>query len=143
MSAFNPLRRAQAALAGVDIDAAKRDVLLTIASTLADYQGLTANSQPGCELLAVPLGDSEALIEFEYSAGRPGRLSGPPEFCYEDEPEEITVIQVLVNGTWIDADLFSTEQIERWHQQISDAAAENRESARDEAAIQRYQDARD
>ena len=33
-----------------------------------------------------------------YWPGRPGKYSGPPEKCYEDEPDEMSIMSVIVNG---------------------------------------------
>ena len=40
----------------------------------------------------------DAVVTFDYYPGRAGRYSGPPETCYEDEPDEIEIVSVIVNG---------------------------------------------
>lgn len=45
------------------------------------------------------IGDGiEASVTFDYYPGSPGRYSGPPERCYEDEPDEFEVTRVVVGG---------------------------------------------
>ena len=43
----------------------------------------------------------EVEVEYEYSPFVAGRLSGPPEDCYPDEPEELTISAVYI---WKDLD---------------------------------------
>jgi hypothetical protein len=51
------------------------------------------------------IGDGiDATVTFDYYPGRPGVYSGPPEKCYEDEPDELEVTRVLVDGAeWLQA----------------------------------------
>ena len=98
-----------------------------LCAQLAELHGDDATPQRGCLIEELPLGDSAAKVEFEYRAGYPSKISGPPENCYEGQDEEISVIQVLVNGTWIDADQFAQPVLDCWVQQISDQAAQNAE----------------
>jgi hypothetical protein len=107
-------------------------IVRDLCAELQTLHGDNATPQTGSELLRLPLGDGEALVEFDYRAGRPGKLYGPPEDCYEDEPEEIDILGALVNGTWVDADCFSQEVLDRWEEQISEQAAENRAESFDE-----------
>jgi hypothetical protein len=102
-------------------------------------RGHLAMPQRGCQFLRVSLGNGEAVIEYEYSPGKPGRISGPPEDCYEDEPEELAVIQVLVNGAWVDADLFAPAVIEQWEQAIRDDVQLQREADEEAGAVRRYE----
>ena len=88
---------------------------------LRRWQGIGLQPAKGCNLLELPLGDSSAWVEFEFHAGRPGCYSGPPEKCYEDEPAEVLICQVLLNGGMVSAEVFSDEQIVRWEQQVLDA----------------------
>ena len=41
------------------------------------------------------------LVEYYYKKGYPGKYTGPPESCYEEEPEEVEVVRVVVKG-WDD-----------------------------------------
>jgi hypothetical protein len=93
---------------------------------LATRYGDDLTPAKGCEIEELILGDSSAWVEFTYRAGRPGRFSGPPEDCYEDEPEEIEICRAYVNGMWVDAlDCFSQRILDQWAEQISERAAEN------------------
>lgn len=55
--------------------------------------------------VATWIGDGiDASVTFDYYPGRPGVYSGPPEKCYEDEPDELEVTRVLVDGAeWLQA----------------------------------------
>jgi hypothetical protein len=117
-----------------------RALAIEFAAELSRWQGFGVDPQRGCDLLPVPFGDAEVLIEYEYSAGRPGRYSGPPEDCYEDEPEDITVLQVLINGQFVDADLFAESVIEQWHDAIRAHMADELESDAEDMAEARARD---
>ena len=44
------------------------------------------------------LGEITVEVEYNYTPGEPGFISGPPENCYPPEPEEIEITNVrLVN----------------------------------------------
>lgn len=87
-------------------------------------RGKGQTPQTGCRIEAMCLGDSEALVEYEYSPGDPGQYSGPPERCYPATDAEVVIIQVFVNGCWVDADLFAESTLEGWTQQLLESCAE-------------------
>jgi hypothetical protein len=92
---------------------------------LARWQGAGLTPQPGCKLAEVSLGDATAWIEYEFTPGRAGRYYGEPEHCYPDEPPEIAILNVLINGVMCDAsDVIPAAVIERWEQQIYEAECE-------------------
>ena len=106
--------------------------LLTEAKKLAIDAALAAGyghtPQDGAHVEMLILGDTEVPVEFEYSAGSPGRTYGPPEDCYESEPEEVNLLGVFINGQWIDVDVIAEDVRDRWVQAVIDKAQENRES---------------
>jgi len=48
------------------------------------------------------LGGEDVLVEYTYKPAIIGKLNGPPESCYEDEPEEIEIQSVR----YMDFELF-------------------------------------
>jgi hypothetical protein len=114
------------------------DILLAEAQTLARevalLKGVGHTPQRGCSFITKPLGESEALVEFEYTPGRPGRYFGPPEDCYPDEPAEVTILQVLINGQWCDpADFIADAILDRWQEEIEQEAGDNAADEREAA----------
>jgi hypothetical protein len=112
---------------------------------LQRWQGIGLTPKPGCNVVELPWGDSSAWIEYRYTPGRPGRLYGPPEDCHEDEPADIELLGVLLNGTMCEPtdvapdfviDEWAEKAIEHHEQKVrddSDAAAESAAEARAEA----------
>ena len=79
-------------------------------------------------------------IEFDYTPGQRGRFSGPPEDCYPDEPEEISVTKVTYGPydftKLIDEDLVGDMLVElardAAQEALDDARAAYYESRREE-----------
>lgn len=92
---------------------------------LARWRGIHAVPQAGCKITSLPLGDATVPVEYEFleaeaaqpNADRPGP---GPGFA-----ASVVVISALVNGSWIDADVFSEAQIERWEQAILEDEAKD------------------
>ena len=100
----------------------------TIRELCADLALLTGQGQrpqSGCEIASKCLGDSEVLVEYEFDKGQRGRLYGPPENCCEEIEPSVTVIQVFVNGQWIDADCINEAIVERWQQELVESSIED------------------
>ena len=84
------------------------------AKELARWKGFGLTPNKGCKLVWVRFFDDQILIEVEYFPGDPGSTSGPPEKCYPEEPDEIEVINVLINGKMIDpSGIFTGKQLEK------------------------------
>ena len=109
-----------------------------LAREVAMLKGVGHKPQRGCSFTTKPLGESECLIEFEFTPGRAGRYFGPPEDCYPDEPAEVTILQVLINGIWCDpADFLADSLLERWQEEIEQEAGDNAAAQADEMAERR------
>jgi len=82
---------------------------------LQRLQGKGLIPQPGCLIAEMPLGDATVIVEYEYTPGRPGMRTlrnGDPG--YPDEPAEVVIVQVLVNGAMVDADKFADSVLDQW-----------------------------
>ena len=44
------------------------------------------------------VGERDATVTFDFYPGKPGVYSGPPEKCYEDEPDYFEVTRVVIDG---------------------------------------------
>ena len=72
----------------------------------------------------VNLGDAEVRVEYEYQAGEESNYDSASPGVGPGRDASLTIIQVLVNGIWVDPnDIISTMQIERWKQKILDDKA--------------------
>lgn len=144
MSAVSDLSRDLRRIASADADyraAYTAACASQIANRLDHINGIGHKAQDGCALVTLSLGDAEVLVEYEYTEGEDSQTSGPPELCHEGSPEEITLIGVLCNGQWIDADRFSDAQIARWMQDITDreqAVRDDQQADRAEREVEYY-----
>jgi hypothetical protein len=108
-------------------DAARLRLAGEFAAELSRLQGFGLDPQPGSHHAWLTIEDGSVLVEFDYSAGSPGRTYGPPEDCYEAEAEEVTLLNVLVNGAWIDAQQFRDELLQRWEAEVIEHMAQMRD----------------
>jgi len=102
----------------------RRQGLAAIAE-LQRMQGKGLVPQEGCLIAEMPLGDASVIVEYEYTPGRPGMRTlrnGDPG--YPDEPAQVNIIQVLVNGAMVDADKFADSVLDQWIQDILDSDQE-------------------
>ena len=109
--------------------AANRATLAAYASALAEaqaehkrLQGHGLKPQAGCLIAEMSLGDSAAMVEYEYEPGQRGCMylrNGDPG--YPDEPAQVNIVSVLVNGRMVDADNFAAAVLDRWTQEILDS----------------------
>jgi hypothetical protein len=44
------------------------------------------------------VGERDATVTFDFYPGKLGVYSGPPEKCYEDEPDDLEVTRVVIDG---------------------------------------------
>lgn len=110
-----------------------------LVAELNRLRGVGIQTYKNTTLLDVPLGDATVTIEFSYRAEVPGRTWGPPEDCYEDEPEELEIHGVLINGAMVDTEHFDSNNVDRWEKCIRDHIADEAEQAQiDAAEARRY-----
>lgn len=44
------------------------------------------------------IGDQDAAVRVDFTPGTPRQTSGPPERCYEGDPDEVEILSCLING---------------------------------------------
>ena len=135
----SPIRRAAAAIEGHNLPTEAAATITSIATQLADYLGSTATASAGCAIMEASLGDATVLIEYEHHFGSPSKTSGPPEDCYEGDPEECYICAVLVNGQWILPEgIIAQSVIDGWVEAACEDAASKAQDAKDDYRIEQY-----
>lgn len=119
------------------VQAAHETTIRGLVAELNTLKGIGHKPQAGCYFAEKFLGDAPVLIEFEVE---PASGDGWNEPRHE---AEVHVLQVLVNGVWIETDLIDPSTVERWETELLQAADEARQWAKDEAAEARAEARRD
>lgn len=85
----------------------------------SEYLGKGQRPQSGCKFATVSLEEAEVLVEYEF------RPEQEPIYDVESPgvgpgcPASLTVLQMLVNGRWIDPrDVLREEIVARWEEQL-------------------------
>lgn len=112
----------------------------TLCAELCRLKGIGLQPQRGSHLATLTLDGHDVLVEYDYTPGEPAKLSGPPEDCYEGSDEELTFLNVYVNGAWIDAGKFSEQQLEEWDGELRQQMADLREAVLEDRAEARQRD---
>ena len=94
---------------------------------LSEATGKGYKPPPGCGLITLYAGDAELLCEYEYEAGEPSKTYGPPESCYEGNPPNAVITQVLVQGWCEPTDILSDVLIGRLTDKIIESELESAE----------------
>jgi len=76
----------------------------------------------------VQLHEAELQVEYEYEPYRPGRYSGPPEDCFPSEGGYVCIWRVLVNGAWLNSDVFAEHWLEKWEVQLAEECMDEEEA---------------
>jgi hypothetical protein len=61
--------------------------------------------------------DVDCTVTFDFWPGDPGKTSGPPENCYPEEPAELEMTKVEVNGKDVLVEL-SDKTLEGLHERV-------------------------
>lgn len=127
---------AQAARRGETIGPFVKAELQSVCTELARLAGFGLQPQRGSHHAWLTLDGRDALVEYDYTPGEDARTYGPPEDCYEGSSEEFALLNVYVNGAWIDACKFTEDQLAEWESELraqwaaeADADAESRAEA--------------
>jgi hypothetical protein len=107
---------------------------------LAEYTGKNLKPQDGCSFITVDLGGYGLLLEYEYEPAEAPIYNLDSPMCGPGCSESASLLCALVNGRWVDADVFSESLRERWTQQIIDSEAEQAISQREGYERDRYDD---
>ena len=63
----------------------------------------------------------EVTVKASYNPGSPGKLSGPPEHCYPEEPAEVELLSIRGdNGFVLDPSELSSGERSRLEQEVVD-----------------------
>ena len=71
---------------------------------LTQFLGTGAKPQRGCHFYDVSFGDAVAKLEYEFTDGEPESWSGLTGVGHPGSPAEVSILQMLINGVWIDPD---------------------------------------
>ena len=83
---------------------------------LSKYTGSTAKPQSGCHFHTVTWGNSDITLEYEFEPGQLETWNDPAI------NGSVSIIQMLLNGAWIDPDgLIAPNLIDMWAQEIFEA----------------------
>lgn len=105
--------------------------ICSLCQVIAEYRGTLDVPLTGCRIFSFAFGPAEVMVEAECEAEERGDGWNSPHY-----PECWRVTDVLVNGKWCAADLFSDDVIDGFQKQIEAKIAEER----GEAAIARHLD---
>ena len=114
------------------------DEIKSLCAELCRLKGIGLQPQHGSHLATLTLGCHDVRVEYDYTPGEPAKLSGPPEDCYEGSDEELTFLNVYVNGQWVDADRFSEQQLDEWDSELRAQVAAAREADDEDRAAAHY-----
>jgi len=92
---------------------------------LGTYTGKNAKPQAGCNFHSATLGDADVVVEYEYEPGEDAVWDLNSPMCGPGVSPSAVVIQVLINGAWIDPDgIVDRSVIERWEEEILESETE-------------------
>jgi hypothetical protein len=105
------------------VAAAHERTIRALCQVIAQYRGTLAQAQAGCRIFSFPFGPAEVLVEAEYEA-EDGDGWNSPHYseCWR-------VTDVLINGNWCSAELFSDDVIGGFQKQIEATISEERNEA--------------
>lgn len=83
--------------------------------------------------------DTTVYVSYDYEPGSPGKLSGPPEDCYPDEPEELSISSVELGGVDI-TKFIGEEDFATLHARVLEEIHYRQEQTKTDFAIDRMED---
>lgn len=92
-----------------------------LSQDLRTLKGENATPQSGCSIATITAGDSVVLVEYDYLAAEDAVLDVESPLCGPGHPEEITPLNVFINGKWSDlGDVRAALDDERLIERIGD-----------------------
>lgn len=110
---------------------------LSHADALAELRrlhGYDSDPLSGAIVINACLGNATVKLEFEVEPGEDGGRDSP---SWDDS---VTLLGVLVNGAWIETELFDSDVVDAWQQAATDWLAEQRDSDQADRAEARHRD---
>ena len=97
---------------------------------LCQYTGATAKPQSGCHFHTVEWNGAEIVLEYEFEPSQLETWNDPAI------PGSVSIIQMLLNGCWIDPDgLIAQDVIDKWGQEIFEAHGDGHQEDYEDARI--------
>lgn len=91
----------------------------------AQYLGTGQRPQSGCRFSTVSAEESEVLVEYEFTPAEEARYDADKPGVGPGHDAELTVIQALINGQWIDPrKVFAESVVERWEERLMEEQME-------------------
>lgn len=91
----------------------------------AQYLGTGQRPQSGCRFSTVCAAEAEVLVEYEFTPAEEARYDADKPNVGPGHDAELTVIQALINGQWIDPrEVFAEAVVERWEERLMEEQLE-------------------
>lgn len=85
----------------------------------AEYLGKGQRPQSGCRFATVCAAEAEVLVEFEFIPAAEPIYDVESPGVGPGHDAELTIIQALINGKWIDPrEVFDDRIVEQWEQSL-------------------------
>lgn len=96
-----------------------------LAQIKAQYLGTGQRPQSGCRFSTVCAAEAEVLVEYEFTRAEEPRYDADKPGVGPGHDAELTVIQALINGQWIDPrDVFADSVVDAWEQRLMEEQME-------------------
>lgn len=80
--------------------------------------GKGQTAQVGCSMATLSMDEADVLVEYEYTPGEEAVLDINSRRCGPGCDPTLSILNVFVNGHWIDASYIAPGVLERWEVQL-------------------------